>query len=410
MKKKLFTITLLVSIGIICCSPNDDERDSGILRDLTPAEISLKESSNEFGFKVFRELVTIDANKNIFISPLSMSMALGMTYNGAAGETKTAMHSTLGYGDLSDDEINESYKSLIELLTQLDPKVIFNIANSIWYRQELSVLQDFINTNKEYFDAAVRALDFNSEEAADVINNWVNEKTKGKIKEIVDKPIDPLTVMFLINAIYFKGTWTYEFDKGNTREDIFYLPDGTTTQCKMMNQTGNFKYFSSEKFQAIDLPYGDGYFSMTIFLPEPETDIDSLIHQLNNDNWNLWVSNLSKQEVMLYFPKFEIEYEKELKDVLSILGMEIAFDPDSADFSRINPDRDDLHIDKVKHKTYVKVNEEGTEAAAATSVGAALTSAGTIMKVNRPFIFAIRENNSGTILFMGKIVEPIWEE
>lgn len=409
MKKKLFTIALLISFCVICCTPNDDERNTLILRDLTSEEINLKKSSNEFGFKVFRELVNSDIDKNIFISPLSISMALGMTYNGAAGGTKSAMHTTLEYGNLVDEEISQAYKSLIELLTQLDEEVILDIANSIWYRQEFSVLQDFINTNEEYFDAAVRALDFNCEEAADVINGWVSEETKGKIKEIVDKPIDPLTVMFLINAIYFKGTWTYEFDKGNTRDDTFYLPGGTTTQCKMMNQKANFKYFYNGTLQIVDLPYGNGCFSMTIFLPKAETDIDSLVHQLNDENWNFWISNLSKREVTLYFPKFEIEYEKELNDVLSILGMEVAF-TDSADFSRMNPDQDDLHIDEVKHKTYIKVDEEGTEAAAATSVGIGVTSAGLIMKINRPFIFVIRENNSGTILFMGKIVEPMWED
>ena len=255
-------------------------------------------------------------------------------------------------------------------------------------------------------------LDFNKPEASDIINGWVNQKTNGKIEKIVDDVINPLTMMFLINAIYFKGTWTYEFDESQTQDDTFTLPDGSKKPCRMMTQESEFQYFENEAFQAIDLPYGDGDFRMTIFLPRREKNVDSLIAELNQENWNRWINSFSKQELTLQLPKFTLEYEIKLNDVLKALGMEIAFSPSQADFTKMYRKEEvglNLYISEVKHKTYVEVNEEGTEAAAVTSVEMTLKAAGLLMRVDRPFIFAIRENHSGTILFIGKIVEPTLE-
>jgi len=408
-KLLIFIIVSTICMISINCSDSSTNADIRAIRDLTYSEVELKESSNLFGLKLFGKIVETEQDKNIFISPLSVSMALGMTYNGAAGATLEAMHETLEYGDLTIQEVNESYRSLIELLTELDPKVIFDIANSIWYREGFPVENDFLTTNQDYFDAVVEALDFSRSDAADIINAWVNENTNGKIEKIVDKPIDPLTVMFLINAIYFKGTWTYEFDEENTTDDIFYLPDGSEKGCKMMSHQCDHNYFENEQFQAIDLPYGDAGFSMTILLPKPEVNIDSLIAQMNNETWNSWLSSFSEQEVNLFLPKFKLEYEISLNGILSALGMSIAFDPNQADFTKINSEGN-LYISEVKHKTFIDVNEEGTEAAAVTSVeiGRTSTGSGITMHINRPFVFAIRENHSGTILFIGKIVEPIW--
>jgi len=415
--RKLFNFIIVTTFCIIFnnCSDSSTNPDTdnklGIIRDLTSSEIELKESSNQFGLKLFGKIVETESNENIFISPLSVSMALGMTYNGADSTTLEAMHETLGYGDLTIQEVNESYRSLITLLTELDPKVIFDIANSIWYREGFPVENDFLTTNQTYFDAIVEALDFNRSDAADIINAWVNENTNGKIEEIVAKPIDPLTIMFLINAIYFKGTWTYEFDEENTTDDVFCLPDGSEKECKMMSHKCDHNYFENEQFQAIDLPYGDAGFSMTIILPKPDVNIDSLIAQMNKENWNSWLGSFSEQEVNLFLPKFKLEYEISLNGILSALGMSIAFDPGQADFTKINTNGN-LYISEVKHKTFVKVNEEGTEAAAVTSVEIGLTSIGSgiTMRINRPFVFAIRENHSGTILFIGKIVKPEYED
>ena len=332
-----------------------------------------------------------------------------MTYNGANGSTEEAMREALQLGDLTIQEINESYKGLIELLANLDPKVRFDLANSIWYRQGFPVEEEFIKLNKAYFDAQVRGLDFDDPNASDIINKWVDASTDSKIEEIVPKEIDPSTVMYLINAIYFKGSWTYEFDESLTKDDLFSLPDGSQKSCKMMKQEGGFQYFENSDFQAIDLPYGGGDFSMTVFLPRAGKDVDFLIEEFSQENWDLWINSFSEHELTLQLPKFTLEYDLTLNDVLKALGMEIAFDRDRADFTKMYTGPGRLYISKVKHKTFVKVNEEGTEATAVTAVDMQIDSVLPSMRVDRPFVFMIRENRSGTILFVGKIVEPILE-
>lgn len=406
---KILNYFLLVFVGIIFthCAHNPV---SPVARDLTVLEKRLVDSDNKFGLKLFQEIIKEEGDKNVFISPLSVSMALGMTLNGANGETREAMEQTLELAGMTTEEINHSYSSLIELLTHLDARVLFQIANSIWYRHEFTFEEEFINLNKTYFDAVVRALDFDDPNSVNIINAWVEENTNGKIKEIVDR-IDPEIVMFLINAIYFKGTWTYEFDKELTQDDFFNLPDGSQKSCKMMNLTGELHYFENEAFQAVDLPYGNELFSMTILLPKPQNDIDSLISEIDQENWDQWMNSLSKQTVDLSFPKFKLEYELLLNKILKTLGMAIAFDQYQADFTKMYTGPGNVYISKVKHKTFVQVDEEGTEAAAVTSVEVGLTSvepSGIRMRVDHPFIFVIRENHSQTILFVGKIVEPIW--
>jgi len=408
---KIVSIAIMICVCFIFtqCVSNPILPEARAPSQLTLSERSLIKSDNKFGFKLFKEITEEERNKNIFISPLSISMALGMTYNGADGSTQEAMQKTLELSGLTLQEINESYKSLTELLTNLDPKVKFQIANSIWYRGLFPVEAEFIDINKTYFDAEVSSLNFSAPNASKTINGWVNQKTNGRIEEIVDDVIHPLTVMFLINAIYFKGTWTYEFDERKTIDDMFTLPDGSKKPCQMMSQENEFQYFENEDFQAIDLPYGDGDFSMTIFLPQWQKDVDFLISELNQENWNQWIGSFHKQELTLQLPKFTLEYEIELNDVLKALGMEIAFNSKEADFTKMYREEEvgmNLYISKVKHKTFVEVNEEGTEAAAVTSVEMRLESAGVWMRIDRPFIFAIRENHSGTILFIGKIVQP----
>lgn len=409
MKNILFVLLLFLIICLIQCSSGSGPDDKNPPRELTVGEQELVSSDNNFGLKLFREVINEESDKNVFISPLSVSMALGMTYNGAAGETREAMKNTLELNDLSIQEVNESYQSLIKLLRNLDDKVIFQIANSIWCREGLDFEEDFLNVNKDYFDALVRTLDFSdAEEAERIINNWVEENTNGKIKKMLDGDINDngvITAMFLINAIYFKGTWTYAFNKDSTKDKPFYLSNGTQTTCKMMEQTREFNFYMNEDFQAIDLPYGDSLYSMTVFLPHPNKDINAIIEKFNDDNWNRWMNSFGNEEVILHFPKFKLEYEIELNDALKALGMEIAFD-DRADFSNMS-DSLGLFIDKVKHKTFIDVYEEGTEAAAATSVEMGYKSSGSMsLNFNRPFVFAIRENHSGTILFIGKVVEP----
>lgn len=414
LKKCVIIVALLSGVSLAQCGDGVLDKSKGgsytiegLPRDLKLAEVNLTTANNTFGLKLFKEIVLDEQDKNVFISPLSVSMALGMTYNGAAGTTEEAMRNTLEYGDLTNEEINESYRDLTDMLVNLDPSVQFQIANSIWYRRGFQVEQEFMDINQTYFDAEVSGLNFSLPSALITINNWVNQKTNGKITEIIDE-IKPEIVMFLINAIYFKGDWTIQFDTAKTQDGDFYLLDGSKKTVRMMTQKNDFAYYSHEDFQAIDLPYGGQAFSMTIFLPDADVNIDDFIAQINDENLSDWIGCLNEIELYLSMPKFKLEYDLTLNDVLKALGMEIAFDQSQADFSKISQSLfgERLYIDEVKHKTFVDVNEEGTEAAAVTSVGIGFTAAPPSMTVDRPFVFVIREKFSNTILFMGKIVEP----
>ena len=421
MTKLLLSALLLLALfagGCTLVEPDEaDVRPSEPPRPLTSVERQASEADNRFGFKLFRALSEAERDTNLFISPLSVSMALGMTMNGASGETLAAMQGTLERAGLSEEEINASYQSLTELLTNLDPKVTIQIANSIWIREGFAVEPPFVDASETYFDAAVREMDFNSPATVQAINGWVDEQTRGKIDKIIET-IDPDVVMFLINAIYFKGTWTYEFDEAETRDEPFTQHDGTDVQVPMMRQKADLPYFETEAFQAVDLPYGDSLFSMTVLLPREGHDVDDLAAEIDAERWNEWMGRFRTMGVDLRLPRFKLEYEKELNDVLKALGMEAAFDPDQANFSRINdPKRsgrlDSLYIKFVKHKAFVEVNEEGTEAAAVTVVAIAIECAGcggsaVPVYVDRPFVFALRERHSGAVLFIGKVnaLEP----
>ncbi len=379
---------------------------------ITEAERSVIDSNNAFGLDLFREVNTAAAqDENIFISPFSASMALGMTANGARTTTLEAMMNTLGFSGLSMHQMDLSYRSLIDKLTGLDPETVFEIANSIWYDDGHVFRQDFLDTCRTYFDAAVRPLNFAGPNAADTINAWVEDKTHGKIDRIIEPPIGEDVVMYLINAIYFLGTWLHEFDPALTSEVPFYLPGGSSVTCDMMQRPGDeekceFMYLANDLFQAVDLPYGDGWYSMTVFLPGPGVEIDSVIGEFSRDNWDAWVAGFAVEEGRVYLPRFEIEYDLLMNDALTALGMGIAFSAYGADFTGMR-DEGGLWINRVIHKTYVRVDEEGTEAAAVTAVEMVESSEGPFeMSVNRPFILAIREKHSGTILFIGKIVDP----
>ena len=242
------------------------------------------------------------------------------------------------------------------------------------------------------------------------INQWVNTNTNGKITKILDE-INPDTVLFLINAIYFKGTWQTEFDPSHTRDGTFHLGTDGEKQVPMMTRTGDYPYYENheEKFQAISLPYGDGRMSMYIFLPYRESDLNTFLNGLDTENWEHWISQFNEQEVFLSMPKFKLEYEKMLNNPLQSLGMDIAFAPEAADFSRmadLEALGQNLYIGEVLHKAVVEVNEEGTEAAAVTSVGIRATSAPPAFIADRPFFFAIRDNETKTVLFMGTVVDP----
>lgn len=401
--------TLVAGFFFIQCLPSTTAPENGTVRELSELEKTLVRSSGDFGLKLFKKVDQTEGNNNIFVSPLSISMALGMTLNGANGMTKDEMEQTLELAGLSVEDINQSYQSLIQLLTGIDPKVQFQIANSIWYRQGMTFEQDFIDLNKTWFNARVAAVDFNNAEtAAAILNSWVSQNTNDRIKKIVEPAdIDGNTVMFLMNAIYFKGTWTYQFDKSMTRMENFSLPDGTKKPVLTMHLNGDLDYMQNEFFRAVDLPYGDGKYSMMILAPGDGVEMGAMIAQLSGTNWQNWINEFSKQTVALTLPKFKLEYEIRLNDVLIALGMRSAFYAGQADFTRMQK-TGGLFISEVKHKTFVEVDENGTEAAAVTSVEIGMTSVSKSiqMRIDRPFVFAIREHNSNSILFIGKIVDP----
>jgi len=408
MRRRIPPFVAIATVGLITACGEPLGPIDQLPRQLSVAEEKLIEADNGFAFKLFGEINQQEGDTNIFISPLSVAMALGMTYNGAAGSTQVAMQEVLGLQGMDLQEVNESYRSLIDLLRNLDPRVEFLLANSIWYRNTMTFGQEFLDLNREYFDAEVVPLDFNSSDAGDRVNAWVDENTNGKITEIVPAGrLSPDLIMLLLNAIYFKADWTEQFDKSLTKREPFHLRDGSTVSTDMMwhSRSVSLRYHRDGGVQIIDLPYGGDAFSMTIIVPDEPQGIDSVMGLLTRDQWNLWVAGLDSEDFIVSMPKFELEYKIRLNDVLKMLGMEVAFcDGGPADFSRLHPA---ACISFVDHKTYVKVDEEGTEAAAVTAVGMGATSVGPLpVIVNRPFVFAIRERYSGTVLFMGKIVDP----
>jgi serine protease inhibitor len=411
---RLSGLIAVVVLAAACSDPNapsgSTPRITALPRALSTGERAVIGGSNAFGFGLLKELDSTRADSNIFMSPLSASMALGMTMNGAAGQTFDEMRSALAFGATPAAEINASYRSLIDMLRGLDKTVDFRIANSIWYRTGFPFEQSFLDESRQYFDARVAGLDFSAPSAVPTINDWVNQSTNGKIDKIVDAPIPPEVVMYLINAIYFKGSWTAQFDKKLTRPDQFTTIAGTTAPIPMMRRTDTVRVAEMADFQVVDLPYGGDAFAMTILLPKPGKSIGTLVASMTAQAWESAIAGVAGRKVELQMPKFTLRWEALLNDQLQALGMRQAFDKTSADFTQMArlTTGDRLYVSKVKQKTFVDVNEEGTEAAAVTSVEIGVTCAcgPQVIRIDRPFVFAIRERLSGTILFLGKIVRP----
>ena len=375
-------------------------------------DTNLITANTTFGFNLFNEIRKTEQNKNIFISPFSVSVALAMTLNGAANETEQEMMNVLQLQGLSSESINAGYGQLQHRLQASDPKVTLTLANSLWARQGIQFKQDFLQRNIQFFGAEISTLDFDDPSASQTINQWVNTNTNGKIEKIVSDNIDPTMILFLINAIYFKGTWQREFDSSKTEDGTFHLGNGDEKQVPMMKQQRRHPYYRGENFQAISLAYGDGQINMYIFLPDRESNLNTFLANLNAEGWENWMSQFHKKDVSLVMPKFKLEYEKTLNDTLSMLGMGRALQPELANFSRMAPLEVagvNLYIEKVVHKAFVEVNEEGTVAAAVTGVEVGITSLPPPpipFTVDRPFFFAIRDNETKTVLFMGTVIEP----
>lgn len=369
----------------------------------------LIDAHNRFGFNLFTQIHSQKPSKNIVISPSSIAIALAMTRNGTSGATLEEMREVLELNQLEATTIDASYLKLIETLKTADSDVQLAIANSLWVNQNIALKDRFIDNAKNFYQAEVTNLNFVNSTAKNTINNWVAQNTANKIPEIVDS-ISPEDALYLINAIYFKGSWTNKFDPNSTTEQPFYTEPNTSQPKKMMSQTGDYRYYANEQFQAVRLPYGKKkQLSMYIFLPRETSNLEQFNQQLTDDNWQEWLSQMRSQQGNITIPRFKLEYETGLKDVLAALGMNMIFDRSLANFSQMTDTS--VAVDTVKHKTFIEVNEEGTEAAGVTSTGIRITSAMPqdqpfTMNVNRPFFFAIRDDANKTILFMGNIVEP----
>ncbi|MBD1935538.1 MULTISPECIES: serpin family protein [Cyanophyceae] len=361
-------------------------------------------ANTRFAFKLFGKLTKQEPDKNIFVSPASVGIALAMTYNGAVGQTQAAMAIALELQEMSLLQVNKANAQLLKTLENLDDQVELAIANSLWAQQEFPFKRDFLERTQDFYKAKVTNLDFSAADSLATINNWVSENTNGKIETILKK-LNPQTILILINAIYFKGIWTNPFDKKNTHNRVFTLLYGTPKQHPMMSlDETDHRYYRGDNFQAVSLPYGTGRVSMYIFLPDQDSSLEAFHTNLNAENWDKWMNQFDKMKGKVILPRFQLEYEVQLKDALIALGMGAAFEEGNFDQMCAEP----VCVGKVIHKTFLEVNEEGTEAAAVTAVEMqrGLSAPAFTMIVDRPFFCCIRDNQTGTVLFMGSIVEP----
>jgi serpin B len=379
---------------------------------LTSNEVQMVAENNNFAIDFFTALYATSENtENIIVSPFSLSMALAMVWNGAEGETKQAIQQAIGMSNYPESEINDYFKKLGDALLKTDPNTKLAIANSIWTHEGFPVKQSFYDVNKTWYNAEVQEIDFSSADALTLINKWCSDKTNGLIKKILEK-ISPGEVMYLLNALYFKGIWSSKFDASETQKQPFYRENGTSISIDMMHQNNKLGYYSDEHLSLTSLYYGNGAFSMTFVLPNQNVSFEAMLNQLKQPEYFkncLYAGIYNYAIVDLFIPKFKLEYKKELNKILKLLGMGIAFSG-AADFSGISDTS--LEISKVIQKVYIDVNEEGTEAAVVTAIGMETTSPNpeqpqqVTFRADRPFLFLIRENSTGTVLFMGKVENP----
>ena len=369
---------------------------------LTKAEEGINASANSFGFDVFHALYK---EEQLLFSPLSASLALSMTATGADGNTATQMTKTLGFNGFTTDEVNGYYQKMVATLLTVDPKTAFEIANSIWISDRITVKKGFINDCEKYYSSEVYPADFTTQATIDKVNKWCSDKTHGKITSILDKP-DPDLVMALMNALYFKGSWTHAFP--DLLEGKFNAISGKAVKTEMMHLTDELPYAEYDGFRMVDLPYGNGSFSMKVILPDGKDDFGKAVKRFDAKTLDKLNGKAATEKVSVIIPKFTFECQSSLNDVLIALGMEDAFSGARADFSKMCNDK--VFISFVKQKTFIDVNESGTEAAAVTIVGMDKNAVGgggdktIVFNADRPFLFIIQEDSTGAVLFIGQKV------
>jgi len=413
MKNSLIILFSLVTItGFISCS----KENTGQQPDLTPKALELTVKGpeviaygNEFGVELFTK-VAQEENKNLMLSPLSASTALTMLLNGCDGDTYDQISEMLNYPDnMTMSEINEVYRSLVAQLLVVDPKVKLALANAIFYRQGFSVKNPFLNIMSTDFDAEIAGLDFSLPSALTTINKWASDNTNGKVPKVLDE-ISGDAVMFLMNALYFKGDWSYQFDKGLTSNRTFYTDGSSSVEVSTMKGDVGSKVTSGSNYMAVELPYGCTNFTMVVVVPGGT--LSDFITSLTAEKWNTITSAFDDQEkfgeLTVYMPKYKFSYEKQLNDQLQSMGMLDAFIPGLANLSGISDAS--IYVDFVKQNTFVEVDEKGTEAAAVTTIGIVETSFPPQPQefvIDKPFVFAIRERTTNALLFIGQVVNPL---
>ena len=416
MKPKINYLFVVGIVGCVCflsaCKKSSDNPKPSPIMNISISQQVAQNTSN-FAFNFFNALQqTQPDTATIFVSPLSLHMDLGMLLNGASGNTYAQLQNALALNGLSVDDINQTYETLLQSLPKADAQVQLALANSMWYKNTFSVESDYANTLKNYFQAAVYPSAFGGS-AVDSINNWASNNTNGKITHVLDN-IDPDALMFLLNALYFKGEWAAQFDKSNTKPQTFTLENGAVKQVQMMQQTSAFAYSSNAAYSIIRLPYGNGQFSMTILLPNAGNKIEDVMNSFTANDWNTFQQDTFKMSVQVGLPRFTIPlYKVNLIPTMQQMGVTDAFSDMSANFSNINQDAINgaLFVYLLQQFTYLNVDETGSEAAAVTIGGMDLSVnvqpyTPPLFICDHPFGIIISENTSNTILFMGRIMNP----
>lgn len=409
MKTTLFSALMSVMTGVLLTVLSC--KNTNVASDLNPERASelrvsvpFADQTTQFAIDVTKRVNTQEGQtKNLFISPLSLHIALGMILNGANGQTAQEIQKTLKLDAQTLSEANQTYRNLMENLPGTDPQVTLTLANSVWYRNTFTVENSFQDLLKQSFQATVSSQNFDDPATAGNINRWASEKTNGKIPKVIDQ-IQPDNVMFLLNALYFKGDWQTQFDPGKTMDMPFRLRSGGTTGVRMMRLNANLKRSFRPTYTAFELPYGSDKFAMTVLLPNENTTADAVISSFSSTEWAQIQKEMVLGNIDIGLPKFTLNYEIKLNDALSALGMPTAF-TDRADFTKINA-KGGLMLSFVKQNTFIAVDEKGTEAAAVTTGGISTTSMPQATICDRPFLFFIHEKTTGTILFVGKIADP----
>lgn len=372
---------------------------------------ALVDGNTAFALDIYGKLSKMEGN--LFLSPHSISTALAMTYGGARGETEKQMAETLHFG-LEQKDLHEAFAGLEARLNRIQEEghVALNVANSLWPQKDYLFLEEYLSLVERHYGVSISPVDYRTDAEAvrQRINRWVEEKTREKIQELLQPGVlDPMTRLVLVNAIHFKGNWRSQFPVDETQDAPFHTAPGETVQAPLMTQQEFFPYAHWDSLQILELPYEGEDLSMLILLPRDADGLKALERELSPDNLRMWKCAMQKREVRVHLPRFKMTSTFRLDNTLASMGMPDAFLENRADFSGMDGRPGWLHIGAVVHKGFVEVNEEGTEAAAATAVGiraTAMPAPPPEFRADRPFIFFIKENQTGSILFMGRVTDP----